>query len=491
MEIFSIQRNSEFGRFAIACQDLNAGEFLSEDFPFVIGPKASTTCCCLECYCPVDATSSGSRCDDCSWPLCHDCRKLSERPSHKRECEIFKAAKCKFYNLSVTNAICMQLDCITPLRVLLEKEFNSMRWHEEIEPMEHHRNERFGSPTWNADEQNVVGYLCGPCKMKQRGIDGELIQQVIGILEVNTFEGKTVKSHTMRCLYPKLSILSHSCTPNTTHSIHPSYGNKFTLRATIPIKQGSQLYTTYAYTLSGTAERQQHLKQGKFFQCHCERCLDPTELGTNFSSLKCQKCHLGYLLASDPLNSETIWKCNKCECEVTTVNIQSLLKTLQDEINSTRSIESLENLLEKYKTILHSNHFLMISIKNLLIDLYGHVRGYLLSELPESLLRRKIQLCTEVLQILDVFESGKSRARGLMLIELHQPITLHASCQYKLGKISNKEYLIELEKSQNILNESLEILSCEDESICQQRKLGKLSLNQLEKLIKDVKENCN
>lgn len=223
MTSFAIEKNSEFGRFAVATRDLIPGEFLFDEFPFAVGPKASTSCCCLECYCPVDATSIGSRCERCAWPLCEDCRELSDLRSHKRECEIFKSAKCKFFNLSDPNAVCVQLDCITPLRVLLEKESNPARWNDDVEPMEHHRDKRFGSPAWNADSQNIVGYLLGPCKLK---FEPELIQRVIGVLEVNTFEGRTAKGHSMRCLFPKISILSHSCTPNTTHSIHPSSGNQ-------------------------------------------------------------------------------------------------------------------------------------------------------------------------------------------------------------------------------------------------------------------------
>lgn len=226
MDPFSIEKNSELGRFAIATRDLIAGEFLVEEIPFAVGPKANTKCCCLECYSPVDATSSGSRCENCSWPLCENCRQLSDLLAHKRECDLFKDAKCKFFNLRDSSADCIQLDCITPLRVLLEKEANPTRWTNEVEPMEHHRDKRFGTPSWNADAQNVVGYLLGPCKLKQRGVDDELIQRVIGILEVNTFEGITEKGHSMRCVFPKIAILSHSCTPNTTHSIHPSRGNK-------------------------------------------------------------------------------------------------------------------------------------------------------------------------------------------------------------------------------------------------------------------------
>lgn len=78
---------------------------------------------------------------------------------------------------------------------------------------------------------------------------------------------------------------------------------RFEGRATMLIKKDSPLNACYTFTLSGSLERQQHLQQGKFFQCRCERCLDPTELGTNFSTLKCQNCHSGDVISSDPLSN--------------------------------------------------------------------------------------------------------------------------------------------------------------------------------------------
>jgi hypothetical protein len=159
------------------------------------------------------------------------------------------------------------------------------------------------------------------------------------------------------------------------------------------------------------------------------------------------------------------------------------LKALQDEIESTNAVESMENLLEKYKSVLHSNHFVMISLKNALVDSYGHVKGHLLSELPDALLRRKIELCEELLEILDVFEKGKSRARGLMMFELHAPIVLLAKFRWEAGGLSNLEYLKELERAKVLLSESVEILSWEDESFCKTLGLARSSMEVLEKLI--------
>lgn len=73
------------------------------------------------------------------------------------------------------------------------------------------------------------------------------------------------------------------------------------MRTTVNVKQGEQLFTTYTYILSGTQARQELLSKSKFFSCKCERCFDPTELGTNFSSILCRKCDGGVIVSTNPL----------------------------------------------------------------------------------------------------------------------------------------------------------------------------------------------
>lgn len=100
------------------------------------------------------------------------------------------------------------------------------RWEKELACMEHHEIIRRDSLSWKSDHHNIVKYLHGPCGLKER-FSEDLIQQVIGILDVNAFEGRTANGYSIRCLYPKLAVLSHSCVPNTTHSIHPSDGFRY------------------------------------------------------------------------------------------------------------------------------------------------------------------------------------------------------------------------------------------------------------------------
>lgn len=105
--------------------------------------------------------------------------------------------------------------------MLLEKESDPKRWDEEIALMEHHEALRRETKQWHADQQNIVEYLIGPCKLRGR-FSEDIIRQACGILEVNSFEGRATSGYNVQCIFPKTSIMAHSCVPNTTHSIYPS-----------------------------------------------------------------------------------------------------------------------------------------------------------------------------------------------------------------------------------------------------------------------------
>ena len=56
------------------------------------------------------------------------------------------------------------------------------------------------------------------------------------------------------------------------------------------IPQGTEVTNQYVATLKGTALRQTVLMNKWFFQCGCQRCADPTELGSYLSALVCTQC---------------------------------------------------------------------------------------------------------------------------------------------------------------------------------------------------------
>lgn len=159
-------------------------------------------------------------------------------------------------------------------------------------------------PLWQVNQNNVVNYLLGPCKLKGRA-DEDLLHKICGILEINAFEGRSSNGYAVRIIYPKLALMSHNCVSNITHSIFPinEKGEEFRVyvRATMKISKDSEIFSSYTFSLAPTLIRRECLKEGKYFDCACERCSDPLELGTNLSTMKCHRCDPGVITSSNPL----------------------------------------------------------------------------------------------------------------------------------------------------------------------------------------------
>jgi hypothetical protein len=179
--------------------------------------------------------------------------------------------------------------------------------------------------------------------------------------------------------------------------------------------------------------------------------------------------------------------CNKCSDESTAETIRESLKALQGEVDGSNSIEFLESSLEEYEPLFHPNHYIMTAMKSALVDAYGHMKGYLLPELPDFMLMRKVNLCEDLLALLDIFESGMTRARALLLYEMHAPIVLYAKSQFDVGHSTKFQYLEQLENALGILNESQAILEWEDENVCLIVRGARKSQETLETLIASLK----
>ncbi|XP_061386995.1 SET domain-containing protein SmydA-8 [Musca vetustissima] len=486
-----VEIDPRYGRSLVTTDAVSKGEVVVDELPFAMGPKSGGIVC-LGCYQPLafgDDGDSLDRCDTCDWPLCSACL---DSPVHEGECKIFAEANVRFAGNVGEDGICAQLDCITPLRVLLAKEAYPERWEKEVAPMEYHDKERrANTEIWHADLVNIAQYLRGPCKLAER-FSEDLIMQVVGILEVNAFEGRTLQGHTFRALYPITGILSHNCVPNTMRSIYPSEDYRIRLRAMVDLEPGQQLQHSYSYTLNGTAQRQEHLKAGKYFTCDCKRCKDPTELGTNFSTFKCSKCEDGWLLCRDPLDTRTEWKCTLCEFKTSNDAVQKALTVIQAEVADVQAmpmsgerLQETEKLLKKYRVVLHPLHNIQISLKQNLIEMYGRVQGYEMVELPDVLLERKEEICRQVLRVLNVFEPGLSRTKATILYELHVPIVLLAKSGFIAGVLGGDKLKEKLEEAIAVLKECVETLQHEDQQ-SHEGVLGLVAKQAMEQLMQSV-----
>ena len=107
-------------------------------------------------------------------------------------------------------------------------------------------------------------------------------------------------------MYPTFAFMSHSCNYNAKHVIDAE--DKIRVTAQKMIKAGEEICITYTGLLTFSQTKQEKLENIWYFTCSCERCSDPTELGSFTSSVCCPGCpRKGYLLpciTSDQENNE-------------------------------------------------------------------------------------------------------------------------------------------------------------------------------------------
>nr|CAD7448336.1 unnamed protein product [Timema bartmani] len=195
--------------------------------------------------------------------------------------------------------------------------------------------------------------------------------------------------------------------------------SRLTLRTTVPVQSGQELYTSYTHSLEPTLIRRENLARGKYFDCGCDRCKDPTELGTHLGTLKCNKCDPGLILSTNPLDPEAQWKCTHCEFSTGGGAVRRVLSVIQAEMDAIewmpldeQSVEARERLWRKYRSVLHPRHAFITCIRLSLSQLYGRVPGYRLDEMPDILHERKIEICKDLMMVADVLEPGLTRLRG-------------------------------------------------------------------------------
>lgn len=273
--------------------------------------------------------------------------------------------------------------------------------------------------------------------------DRKMIHRVCGIMEVNALNiGLGFDSNEeVSALFENACILEHSCLPNCYYTFHTSQNFKIKMRAGRLIKKGEHLSIMYTHMLWGTHMRQDHLLTNKYFTCKCERCLDPTELGTNFSAMKCigdigKPCG-GIFLPKNPIDITSDWCCDRCDESISNEQIEIVLSNIEQEVDdlmlpsvsrldpSSIGPEHFRALIEKLSNLLHDNHYHLFALKHTLIQMYGHKPKYLLHELSDDILSTKISMCEQLLNILDNIDPNTLRLTlytGIVLYELHLAI---------------------------------------------------------------------
>ena len=213
-----------------------------------------------------------------------------------------------------------------------------------------------------------------------------------------------------------------------------SSDHSMTIFARELIRAGEPIYHCYTPVLNPTNIRRLMLFTGKNFSCECDRCKDPAEMGAFTSALKCSDCPGGTILPENPIDLASTWRCTKCSGgtraggDVAMLERYSLsvitgflywnvffcsFRRVSMEIQGldSKDIAGMESLLAQYSEVFDPRHALMLKVKQMLSVGYGRF-DCTMQTLKEEKLKRKVELCREVVAGLKILETGIAARRG-------------------------------------------------------------------------------
>lgn len=480
---FEIQTDPVYGKCMVATRDIKPGDIILTELPLVYGPRPHMVeegpVPCPGC-CRLIIGEQSARCEGCDFPICHpDCSGLKDMDRHGHECMILGLRDVKAIN--GLHDFYRQ-DALLILRCLLLQNRHPKKFTQLMGMEAHMERRTSNTEIYSAIEERIVDYLRDNFfhpmtilegrtgKKVLQDISKETIHKIFGIIDINALEIN--QNAEVTALYPTVCLLEHNCLPNTTH-VFDNDGYKITLKATLPIKAGDHITTMYTHCLWGTQARREHLRETKYFDCQCQRCKDPTELGSYLSALKCigtdgEPCG-GTQLPINPIDDKTEWTCDSCPVKLSNEEVCFLVNGIGEEVDNVQlanpTVKELEALLSKMNTFLHPNHYHIYSVKHSLIQLYGYQQGYTPTQITDDCLVRKATMCRELLNITKKIDPGNARLavyHAVLLHELYLADWITIKRKWDLGiKAKVKSVLTMLNECKNCLTQLQDILKNE------------------------------
>merc|ERR1712130_336609 len=202
-----------------------------------------------------------------------------------------------------------------------------------------------------------------------------------------------------------------------------------------------ELTTSYKCPELGSVARRGHFPTTWFFDCTCTRCCSPTELGSHLSSLRCplqasttdnendpsyfagrevpcslpRACAGGLLTPSFPTEYNSPWTCNSCSFTMSSCQVMDKQISLFRQLSLTclTSLQSVEKLLEHLSKLAPPTHYLALQAKKALVSLIPNT-----DDIDVNLLERKVSICEEWLQVMEVVDPGLAPAKAPVIEEL-------------------------------------------------------------------------
>jgi len=442
------------GRVVIATRDIKPRQTIIVDTPAIVGPfddASSLLSLCLECTNRVEE-GGGHPCKHCGLILCSSA--CEGGPVHAAECQVLSKADPRLQpnEDGVFSAI-------SPLRMLAVKQQKPEIWDRVARLMDH-LEERRAEDKWRYVTDVVLPLITKRCSVNKEEGDEELMESIIGIFRTNSVKWEREKEEgglipVGHALLPVFSLLSHSCVNNTRYT--QTRDGRMIVRAVKPICKGEEVTTQYRGPNEGNVVRQLEIPQNWMFECSCQRCQDPTELGTHASTMVCPACGVPALLPTTSKPGEPVWECVACNEQQSRSYILEVVKRLEKQLETlpySCDPPEWEALLLHFNKELHPDHFLCMKVKRLLLQLYGSREGYRLEQLPRSLIDRKIELCRNYIKVFSLLEPGFRLWRGRVLEELLGPLGLAVNQDMEEGKLGKIDYILRYKEIMTMMKEA-------------------------------------
>ncbi|XP_075159694.1 SET and MYND domain containing, arthropod-specific, member 2 [Haematobia irritans] len=456
---YEIVRNDVLGRHLRASRDIKCGEIILREPPLIYGPKVASAPLCLGCHRTLPAPVEGStfyKCTKCAWPLCD--AKCENSEHHIQECTLMASRNFRAkidYSGKVgkkESAYCV----VMPLRCLLLKRNKPMDF-QKFSELEDHLAERKNTPLYNVLRANLVTFVRTILGMDE---SEDEVLRIAAILDTNAFEVRqNAEGRKVRAIYPLASMFSHDCISNSRHTFDENLQIIFIAKTTIA--KGEIISTSYTQPLWSTLMRRTHLLQAKCFSCTCRRCLDPTEINTFTGAILCSRCKVGKIISTNPMDNNAIWKCQLCPHKLSSKQMYMGNQAIQNEIDSLdkTSAKAFEEFLFRYRDTLHEKNTHVLQVKYALTQLYN----FSMIETNKAALKRKIELCQELLEIAEVLDGGWSIFRGNLILDLQEAMAIQAKREFLDGLLTKQATQDKLLESMSLLKEAIEIMKLEPE----------------------------
>ncbi len=155
----------------------------------------------------------------------------------------------------------------------------------------------------------------------------------------------------------------------------------------------------------------------------------------------CPNCGTGSILPLSSLDYDSIWECVDCKHTMKAEAVEALVDGLEDELNhigTSGEFGTYSEYIDRYAgTLVHKNHYLIMTAARNLIQWYTYKEG----SLTTDFLRKKTDLCKQLDFILGKIDPGYSEIRSFVQKELHFGILILNQKDLEAGLVDRETYL--------------------------------------------------